>query len=84
MANGVPAEKVTCKNGLQLMIRNNGEAICAKSSSVERWIVTQEVMIVDTSIESSENDSDSSDNDQMDVDLSPEKILVELLVTRIL
>lgn len=76
MANGVPAEEVMCKNELQLMIRNNGDAICAKLSSVERWIVTQGAVIVDTSIEDLEN-TPSSDDEQIDVDLSPEKILVE-------
>lgn len=76
MANGISSEDVICKNELQLMIRNNGDAICAKLSSVERWIVTQGAMIVDTSIKDSEN-SNSSNEDELDVDLSLEKILVE-------
>ena len=78
MANGITAEDVVCKNELQLMIRSNGDAICAKSSSVEKWIDSKMAEIVDFSLIYSENnDSDSSDDHQIDLDISPEKILVQ-------
>ena len=78
MANGVPAEDVTCKNELQLMIRNNGDAICAKLSSVEKWINSQRAEIIDSSIRDSENNTgDSLDKTLTDTDISPEKILVQ-------
>ena len=38
MLNGIASEDVICKTELQLMIRNNGDAICAQSSSIERWV----------------------------------------------
>lgn len=66
MANGVSAEEVICKNGLQLMIRSNGDAICAQLSSVERWIFAQGAVIVDTIIEDSVNNSNSSNKGQID------------------
>lgn len=77
MADGIAAEDVVCKNELQLMIRSNGDAICAKLSSVEKWIDSKMAEIVDVPIRDSEdNDSDSSDN-ELDIDISPEKILVQ-------
>ncbi|MHA7734028.1 hypothetical protein [Nitrosopumilus sp. S6] len=76
MANGVPAEEVICKNGFQLMIRSNGDAICAKLSSVERWIITQGAVIIGNNIVDPENNN-SSNEDPIDVDLSPETILVK-------
>ena len=75
MANGVPAEEVTCKKELQLMIRSNGDAICAKLSSVEKWISSKRAVIAETAIKDS--DSNPSKEDKTSADLSPEKILVE-------
>ncbi|KAF6245482.1 hypothetical protein [Nitrosopumilus sp. b2] len=78
MANGVSAEDVKCKNELQLMIRSNGDAICAKLSSVEKWINSQRAEIVDSILRDSENDTgDSLDEIQIGTDISPEKILVQ-------
>ncbi|KEQ56910.1 hypothetical protein SCCGRSA3_02057 [Marine Group I thaumarchaeote SCGC RSA3] len=74
MANGVPAEEVICKNKLQLMIRSNGDAICAKLSSVEKWISSKNAVVIETAIKDSDN---HSKEEQMDVDISPEKILVK-------
>lgn len=77
MANGVPSEDVLCKNGLQLMIRSNGDAICVKLSSIEKWVSSQRAEIVDFSLRDSKNNDASSDNGQVETDISPEKILVQ-------
>ncbi|NNL58203.1 MAG: hypothetical protein HKP31_01860 [Nitrosopumilus sp.] len=77
MANGVPSEDVMCKNGLQLMIRSNGDAICVKLSSIEKWVSSQRAEIVDFSLRDSKNNDASSDNGQVETDISPEKILVQ-------
>ena len=78
MANGVSAEDVVCKSELQLMIRSNGNAICAKLSSVEKWIDSKMAVIVESSLKDSKNNNnDSSSEDQTGVDISPEKILVQ-------
>jgi hypothetical protein len=37
MKNGIAAEDVVCKNGLDLLIRNNGDALCLKPSTSERF-----------------------------------------------
>lgn len=75
MKNGISAEDVVCKSELQLMIRSNGDAICAKLSSVEKWTNSKKAVMIETRIHNSENTS--SNEDKMDVDLSPEKILVK-------
>ncbi|MGY5152514.1 MAG: hypothetical protein ACW9XA_09645 [Candidatus Nitrosopumilus sp. bin_6a] len=78
MANGISAEDVLCKNELQLMIRGNGDAICVKLSSVERWVDSKIAVIADVSFSDSENNDDTSSNEiQMDSDISPEIILVQ-------
>ena len=77
MANGISAEDVVCKNELQLMIRSNGDAICAKLSSVERWIDSKIAVIADVSFSDSENDDDLYNQTQIDSDFSPEIILVQ-------
>ena len=37
MKNGIAAEDVVCKPGLNLVIRNNGDALCLKPTTAERF-----------------------------------------------
>lgn len=78
MANGILSENVICKNDLQLMIRSNGDAICAKLSSVEKWVSLRMAEIVDFSLRDTENNKEEQlEEAQIDTDISPEKILVQ-------
>ena len=37
MKNGIAAEDVVCKAGLNLVIRNNGDALCLKPTTAEKF-----------------------------------------------
>ena len=74
MENGISAEDVVCKNELQLMIRNNGDAICVKHGSVEKWI---DWKMADYPVRDSKNSDVDPSVNEADADTSPEKILVK-------
>lgn len=65
MANGVASEDVVCREGLQLMIRNNGDdAICVDDSSVTEITNRGIATVVDTSMRESTEDDDDHMNDE--------------------
>ena len=38
MKKGIPIENITCKSGLELVIRNNGMPACVRSETAEKMI----------------------------------------------
>lgn len=51
--NGISAESVICNETLQLMIKNNDDAICVKSTTVARFTDSGFATLVDTAMDKS-------------------------------
>lgn len=77
MAKGVFVEDVVCKNELQLMLRNNGDAICVKSSSITKFVDRGISEIIDTSERDlkMKEEKEQAENNGINYN-SPEKILI--------
>jgi len=74
MESGIAATDVVCKPGLALMIRTSGDAICVKSSSVEKLTASGFATLEKTESVIPDDVSDIKD-DQMETSVNPQDII---------